>query len=101
MKPTWCWFSRQNSSNSQRLREIGVERGIPSYLIDGAADLRDEWFENVATVLVTAGASAPETVVQECLDQLVARFGATIDVRQLRQETVHFQLPRELRTLTK
>ena len=91
----------QNSSNSQRLREIGVERGIPSYLIDGAADLRDEWFENVATVLVTAGASAPETVVQECLDQLVARFGATIDVRQLRQETVHFQLPRELRTLTK
>lgn len=91
----------QNSSNSQRLREIGVERGIPSYLIDGAADLRDEWFENVETVMVTAGASAPETVVQECLDRLVAKFNATIEVRQLRQETVHFQLPRELRALSR
>lgn len=91
----------QNSSNSQRLREIGVERGIPSYLIDGASDLRDEWFAGVQTVMVTAGASAPEAVVQECLDRLVAKFGAVIEVRELRQEAVHFQLPRELRALSK
>ena len=91
----------QNSSNSQRLREIGVERGIPSYLIDGASDLRDEWFGGVQTVMVTAGASAPEAVVQECLDRLVAKFGAVIEVRELRQEAVHFPLPRELRALSK
>ncbi len=89
----------QNSSNSQRLREIGVERGIPSYLIDGVADIRRDWFDGIETVLVTAGASAPETVVQECLDFLVREFGASVEVRELRRETVHFQLPRELRAL--
>lgn len=89
----------QNSSNSQRLREIGIERGLPAYLVDGTSDICESWFDGIDRVLVTAGASAPETVVQECLDYLVERFGATVEVRELRQEMVHFPLPKELRAL--
>jgi 4-hydroxy-3-methylbut-2-enyl diphosphate reductase len=89
----------QNSSNSQRLKELAVEVGKPAYLIDGAHELRDEWFTGAKTVLVTAGASAPEVVVEEVLDQLVARFGATVSTETIRQEHVHFPLPKELRAL--
>jgi 4-hydroxy-3-methylbut-2-enyl diphosphate reductase len=87
----------QNSSNSQRLAEIGRELGIPSYLIDGPQDIDPAWFDGVETVLVTAGASAPETVVEQCLDFLRDKFQATVDVRTVRREDVHFPLPRELR----
>jgi 4-hydroxy-3-methylbut-2-en-1-yl diphosphate reductase len=89
----------QNSSNSQRLKELAVEVGKPAYLIDGAHELRDEWFAGAKTVLVTAGASAPEVVVEEVLDQLVARFGASVSTETIRQEHVHFPLPKELRAL--
>ncbi len=89
----------QNSSNSQRLAELARERGIPAYLVDGPADLRPEWFDGVKTVLVTAGASAPETVVNQCLDWLRERFDATVEPRSIRQENVSFPLPRELRNL--
>ncbi|MCA9214877.1 MAG: 4-hydroxy-3-methylbut-2-enyl diphosphate reductase, partial [Planctomycetales bacterium] len=87
----------QNSSNSQRLREIADEEGISGYLIDGAKDISLEWFANAKTVLVTAGASAPELVVDECLDYLRREFNATVEVRSIREEEVHFQLPRELK----
>ncbi|MGL4513475.1 MAG: 4-hydroxy-3-methylbut-2-enyl diphosphate reductase [Lacipirellulaceae bacterium] len=87
----------QNSSNSQRLAELSRERGVPAHLIDGPQDLRPEWFEGVETVLVTAGASAPETVVEGTLDYLVERFGATVEPRLVREEHVSFPLPRELR----
>jgi 4-hydroxy-3-methylbut-2-enyl diphosphate reductase len=87
----------QNSSNSQRLAELARERGVPAHLIDGPADLQPAWFEGVETVLVTAGASAPEQVVDECLEWLRHRFGATIEPRSIRQESVSFPLPRELR----
>jgi 4-hydroxy-3-methylbut-2-en-1-yl diphosphate reductase len=87
----------QNSSNSQRLAELARERGIRAYLVDGPADLDQAWFEGVGTVLVTAGASAPEQVVEECLDWLRERFGATIEPRSIRDENVSFPLPRELR----
>ncbi|MCC7476633.1 MAG: 4-hydroxy-3-methylbut-2-enyl diphosphate reductase [Pirellulales bacterium] len=90
----------QNSSNSQRLAELARERGVRAYLVDGPADLRPEWFEGVGTVLVTAGASAPEAVVEECLDWLRERFGATIEPRSIREESVSFPLPRELRGVT-
>jgi 4-hydroxy-3-methylbut-2-enyl diphosphate reductase len=89
----------QNSSNSQRLAELARERGIPAYLVDGPADLDASWFDGVETVLVTAGASAPETVVQQCLDWLSERFGATVEPRTIREEDVTFPLPRELRGL--
>jgi 4-hydroxy-3-methylbut-2-enyl diphosphate reductase len=89
----------QNSSNSQRLAELARERGIPAYLVDGPSDLRPEWFEGVNTVLVTAGASAPEAVVDQCLEWLRERFDAVVEPRSIRQENVSFPLPRELRNL--
>jgi 4-hydroxy-3-methylbut-2-enyl diphosphate reductase len=90
----------QNSSNSQRLAELARERGIRAYLVDGPADLDEAWFQNAETVLVTAGASAPEQVVEECLDWLRGRYDATVEPRSIRQENVSFPLPRELRNLT-
>ncbi|MEM6330710.1 MAG: 4-hydroxy-3-methylbut-2-enyl diphosphate reductase [Planctomycetota bacterium] len=90
----------QNSSNSQRLAELSRERGIPAHLIDGPQDLAPEWFEGVETVLVTAGASAPEVVVQATLDYLAEHYNATVQVQTIREENVAFPLPRELRKLT-
>jgi len=91
----------QNSSNSQRLAELSRERGIPAHLIDGPQDIDPTWFENVDTVLVTAGASAPEVVVEAVLDLLRSDFHATIEARSLREENVSFPLPRELRASSK
>jgi 4-hydroxy-3-methylbut-2-enyl diphosphate reductase len=90
----------QNSSNSQRLAEISRQQGKPAYLIDGAGELRDEWFDGVETVLVTAGASAPEDVVEQVVEYLRRRFGASVESRTVREEHVSFPLPRELRALT-
>ena len=89
----------QNSSNSQRLREMAAEQGKPAYLIDGISELRPEWFEAVAVVLITAGASAPEVVVQECVSYLRETYNARVEEVTVREENVHFQVPRELRTL--
>ena len=89
----------QNSSNSQRLREIGSDLGIPAYLIDGADELRDEWFAGIGCVLVTAGASAPEIVVEGVIRQLSERFGATVREETIRTEHVNFPMPKELRRL--
>ncbi|MGE0756719.1 MAG: 4-hydroxy-3-methylbut-2-enyl diphosphate reductase [Pirellulaceae bacterium] len=90
----------QNSSNSQRLKELAQERGVPAHLIDGASDIDPTWFQPDDTVVVTAGASAPESVVQECLDFLRERFQATVESRSIRTEEVYFPLPKELRRLT-
>ena len=89
----------QNSSNSQRLKEIAHEHNVAAYLIDGAGDIDDRWFADVETVVVTAGASAPESVVSECVEYLRTKFGATVEPRTIRSEDVHFPLPRELRTI--
>ncbi|MEY3458133.1 MAG: 4-hydroxy-3-methylbut-2-enyl diphosphate reductase [Planctomycetota bacterium] len=89
----------QNSSNSRRLMEIGAARGIPSFLVDGAHELREDWFNTNSTVLITAGASAPEVVVQECIAWLQNRFHAVLDEVTLREEHVHFPIPKELLTL--
>jgi len=89
----------QNSSNSQRLAELSAERGVPARLIDGSTSIDPEWFLGIDTVLVTAGASAPEVVVESVLDYLRDTFGATVEVRTLREENVSFPLPRELRTI--
>jgi 4-hydroxy-3-methylbut-2-en-1-yl diphosphate reductase len=90
----------QNSSNSQRLAEIARSSGKSAYLIDGVHELRDEWFGGVKTVLVTAGASAPEDVVEACVRHLQNRFGADVESRTVQEEHVNFPLPRELRGLT-
>ena len=86
----------KNSSNSNRLREIGEELGRPSYLIDDAAGLKPEWFQGVSSVGLTAGASAPELLVQGVLDGL-RRF-AVLDVSTLPgvAEDVRFRLPAEV-----
>ncbi len=85
-----------NSSNSNRLREIGAEMGVPSRLIDDADGLDPEWLVGVETVGVTAGASAPEELVQE----LIARFGdyGKVELREFAEVEEHtqFKLPREL-----
>ncbi|NNJ24230.1 4-hydroxy-3-methylbut-2-enyl diphosphate reductase [Alienimonas chondri] len=92
----------RNSSNSLRLVEIGKECGIPGYLLDGPEELRDEWFlaedgTPVGTVLVTAGASAPERVVSGVIERLREQYGATVSEETLRTEHVRFPLPKELR----
>jgi len=87
----------QNSSNSQRLAELAREGNVTAHLIDGAADIDFAWFAGVETVLITAGASAPEIVVEDCIETLCKRFGATVEPRVIRQEEVHFPLPKEIR----
>ncbi len=87
----------QNSSNSQRLRELAAEKGKVAYLIDGPDSLRPEWFEHMEMVLITAGASAPESVVQATIGWLQDRFGATLREETIRTEQVHFPLPKPLR----
>ncbi|MCL6503640.1 MAG: 4-hydroxy-3-methylbut-2-enyl diphosphate reductase [Pirellulales bacterium] len=87
----------QNSSNSQRLAEIARESGVPAYLIDGPGDIELGWFRGDETVVITAGASAPELVVQQCVELLVRHFHASVSQRQVRAEEVYFPLPRELR----
>jgi 4-hydroxy-3-methylbut-2-enyl diphosphate reductase len=86
------------SSNSNRLVELGQRSGVPSYLVDGAADLRRDWFAGRRCVGVSAGASAPEILVREVIDRLV-RWGAQAPVELAgREEHVVFGLPRELRS---
>ena len=87
----------QNSSNSQRLRELAADDGKPAYLVDGPADLSIQDFSNASTVLITAGASAPESVVQSTIDWLVEHFDATVEIKQIREESVQFPLPKPLR----
>jgi 4-hydroxy-3-methylbut-2-enyl diphosphate reductase len=89
----------KNSSNSMRLAELAQAHGKPAYLIDGPREIDTNWFRGDETVLFTAGASAPEDVVEECVAFLSRRYGATIESRTVREEHVSFPLPRELRLL--
>jgi 4-hydroxy-3-methylbut-2-enyl diphosphate reductase len=89
----------RNSSNSQRLREIALENGVESHLIDGVRDINPARLRDVETVVVTAGASAPESIVQECVDYLVEHHGAQVELRTIKEEEVHFPLPKPLRGL--
>ncbi len=89
----------QNSSNSQRLAELASSYGKPAYLIDSVKEIGSDWLRGDETVLITAGASAPEEVVQECMNFLEGTYGATVENRFIREEHVNFPLPRELRSL--
>jgi 4-hydroxy-3-methylbut-2-en-1-yl diphosphate reductase len=85
------------SSNSNRLREIAEKAGIPGHLVDGPEDLQREWFEGKQTVGVTAGASAPEVLVERVVAR-IREWGGTAPVDVMGQpENVVFSLPRELR----
>ncbi|WP_313550968.1 4-hydroxy-3-methylbut-2-enyl diphosphate reductase [Pseudomonas sp.] len=86
-----------NSSNSNRLRELSERMGTPAYLIDGAEDLKQEWFSGVGQIGITAGASAPEVLVKGVINQLKA-WGASEGLELEGQpENITFSLPKELR----
>ncbi len=91
----------QNSSNSMRLAEIARGCGKAAHLIDSVREVEDGWLKADDTVLVTAGASAPEDVVEECVEYLRRRYGATVESRTVREEHVSFPLPRELRLVAR
>jgi 4-hydroxy-3-methylbut-2-en-1-yl diphosphate reductase len=89
----------KNSSNSNRLREIGAELGHPAYLIDDASALKAEWFEGISTVGLTAGASAPEVLVQGVIEGL-KRFGQVkVELLAGTPEDVKFKLPAEVASI--
>jgi 4-hydroxy-3-methylbut-2-enyl diphosphate reductase len=85
------------SSNSNRLRELADVAGVPGYLIDGPDDLRREWFAGKEAIGLTAGASAPEILVQQVVERLRSWGGTAVLEAVGREENVVFALPRELR----
>jgi len=86
-----------NSSNSNRLRELAEKRGVPSYLIDGAEDIRPEWLESANHIGVTAGASAPESLVADVIRELRRRGVRSVSEVDGAAESMEFALPKELR----
>lgn len=88
----------RNSSNSNRLRDLGTECGIPAYLIDDATDIRPEWLEGVTHMGLTAGASAPELLVERVIAFLETLRPVTVTPFEVVQETVRFNLPKEVRS---
>ena len=90
----------QNSSNSRRLMELGASHGARAFLIDGIHELPDDALSASDTVLISAGASAPEVVVQECVDALIEKYQAEVESIVVREEHVSFPLPKELRLTT-
>ncbi|MBI5462898.1 MAG: 4-hydroxy-3-methylbut-2-enyl diphosphate reductase [Gammaproteobacteria bacterium] len=87
----------KNSSNSNRLRELAEQNGVPAYLIDGAEQIRDAWLDGKNTLGVTAGASAPELLVQQVIEALQARGAQLAEEQRGRAETITFALPQGLR----
>jgi 4-hydroxy-3-methylbut-2-enyl diphosphate reductase len=86
----------RNSSNSNRLVEVSQNIGTQSYLIDKAEDIKPEWLEGVATVAITAGASAPEILVQEVVSYLQGKGYGSVEEVEVMPENVRFGLPPEI-----
>jgi 4-hydroxy-3-methylbut-2-enyl diphosphate reductase len=91
----------QNSSNSRRLAELARSRGVPAFLIDGPEDIDLQWFQPAMTVAITAGASAPEGIVQQCVDFLERHFPTVVETRQVCEEHTCFALPEPLMRIKK
>jgi 4-hydroxy-3-methylbut-2-enyl diphosphate reductase len=85
-----------NSSNSNRLREIGEEAGKPSYLIGDGSELRPEWVRDAQVVGITAWASAPEVLVQNVIDALGRLGPVEVSTMSGREENIEFRLPAQL-----
>jgi len=90
----------KNSSNSVRLTEIAENVGTPARLVDDVSEIDPSWLEPVDTLLLTAGASAPEHLVQEIVDMLTRDHDAKVEYRTVTEEDMHFALPASLRRLT-
>jgi 4-hydroxy-3-methylbut-2-en-1-yl diphosphate reductase len=90
----------QNSSNSRRLVEVCVKEGIASHLIDDLGEVNPEWLQGVNTVAVTAGASAPENLVQELIQSLQGQGYAELEEVEIKEEDVRFTLPSDLEKFT-
>lgn len=88
-----------NSSNSVRLTEISQTSGTPAYLIDDRTELQNTWFKGVETVLLTAGASAPEDLIAGVIEELQQRYNAVLEQTEGVKEEMSFSLPRSLRVL--
>jgi len=86
-----------NSSNSNRLKELAIKNNVPAYLIDNAMELNKHWFDDAMTVGVSAGASAPELLVEEVIAKIQEWFGAELSSDSGPKESIVFQLPKELR----
>ena len=86
-----------NSSNSNRLRELSEQKNVPSYLVDAPDQLNEKWFEGVETVGITAGASAPEILVKQVINQIKDFGGTVVNEANGPLESVSFSLPIELR----
>ena len=86
----------QNSSNSRRLVEVCEKSGVPAYLVDDERDVNPAWLAGVNTVAVTAGASAPENLVEELIRSLQSRGYASVEQMDVKEEDVRFSLPPEL-----
>lgn len=86
-----------NSSNSNRLKELAIKKNIPSYLIDNANELEKGWFKNKLNIGLTAGASAPELLVEEVIEKIQTWFGASLADKNESTENIVFQLPKELK----
>ena len=87
----------KNSSNSNRLKEIADNQGKPAYLIDSSSDIEDQWLNDVDSVGITAGASAPEILVQEVVSYLMSNGGQEIIEIEGAQESVNFPVPSSLK----
>ncbi len=86
----------KNSSNSNRLREIGAEAGVPSYLVADGGEVDAAWLDGVGTVGITAGASAPEVLVEDVIDALRRLGPVEVSTLPGREENIQFRLPAEL-----
>ena len=86
----------QNSSNSRRLVEVCEKMGVPAYLVDDLTEVRQQWLDNIHTVALTAGASAPENLVQQLVEFLQQRGFAQLEEMEVKEEDVRFNLPAEL-----
>jgi 4-hydroxy-3-methylbut-2-enyl diphosphate reductase len=86
-----------NSSNSNRLRELAEKQGIKAFLVDGAEDVQEAWLSDISAVGVTAGASAPESLVQGVIERLRESGGIPAEEISGIPESIEFALPRELR----
>ncbi|MCB6183562.1 4-hydroxy-3-methylbut-2-enyl diphosphate reductase [Leeia sp. TBRC 13508] len=86
----------KNSSNSNRLREVAEQSGVTAYMVDNASELKPEWFEKATKVGITAGASAPEVLVNGVVERIQSMSSATIDTLKTVDEDVVFNLPKGL-----